>query len=213
MIPDIEGFLRPGYEKVHSHSWAGMFWFDLPLALIVIFVFHLVVREALIENLPPFLYKRFHFFKKINWNSYFLKHVPKVIFSILIGITTHLIWDRITHTDTYTYVDKAGINLPQDEKTELRIMLQYVSSLIGVAFMVWWIWRLPSTKEATPERVWKPYWLIVAGTVALVWRFLPRGPILDFVYDLANTGMTGLLLGLVLSSALFHLTVKRKRQA
>ena len=209
VIPDFEGFLRPGYQKTFSHTWGGMFWFDLPLGLLVAFVFHFVVREAIIENLPGVLYKRFSMFRTFSWTSYFSRHFVAVVLSMLIGISTHLVWDRITHTDTYGYAEKAGIEMEPEEKTETRIVLQYASTIVGVIFMMWWVWKLPSSRASVARRTWMPYWVIVIVIAMLVWIYIPRGPIVAPDYDIANTGTTGCILGVIIASAIYKLRMQR----
>ena len=52
MSPDFEYFIKMRMEKIHGHSFWGLFYFDLPLTLLLCFVFHLFVRDSLIEHLP-----------------------------------------------------------------------------------------------------------------------------------------------------------------
>lgn len=51
MSPDFEYFIKMRLESVHGHSFSGLFYFNLPLTLLLVFVFHLLVRDALILNL------------------------------------------------------------------------------------------------------------------------------------------------------------------
>ncbi len=97
IIPDFESFIRFNEHKHYSHTWLGMFWFDLPLAVIVAFIFHNVVRDPLISNLPPFLENKCRQFMGFRWNAYFRQHFVKIIISMLIGIALHLVWDAFTH--------------------------------------------------------------------------------------------------------------------
>src|SRR3954469_13296912 len=71
IIPDFEAFIRLNVNKPYSHTWLGMFWFDLPLGLIAAFVFHDLVRDPLIRNLPGFLGDKFARFIHFQWNRYF----------------------------------------------------------------------------------------------------------------------------------------------
>jgi hypothetical protein len=58
IIPDLEKFLKMNDGNTFSHTFPGMFWFDLPLAILLSFVFHRAVRDSLIDNLPAFLQAR-----------------------------------------------------------------------------------------------------------------------------------------------------------
>jgi hypothetical protein len=50
-----------------------MFWFDLPLAILLSFVFHRAVRDSLIDNLPAFLQARCNLARSLDWTAHFRK--------------------------------------------------------------------------------------------------------------------------------------------
>lgn len=50
MIPDFEYFIRMRIQSIYSHTLAGIFWFDLPLALLISFIFHNKVKNLLFQN-------------------------------------------------------------------------------------------------------------------------------------------------------------------
>jgi len=58
MVPDFEYFIRMTDHSRYSHTIAGLFWFDLPMGLLICFVYHGVVKDQLFNNLPPFLKQR-----------------------------------------------------------------------------------------------------------------------------------------------------------
>ena len=90
LIPDFEYFLRMRIKSTYSHTIDGLFWFDLPLGLLLAFIFHNTVRNRLYDNLPTFLKSRFLTFKQFNWNRYFKRNCFVVAISILIGATSHI---------------------------------------------------------------------------------------------------------------------------
>src|SRR5215467_2275849 len=71
MIPDFEYFIRMRDRSKYSHTLTGIVWFDIPLAVLVCFLFHHVVRNPLFENLPASLRDRFSVYKDFNWSKYF----------------------------------------------------------------------------------------------------------------------------------------------
>ena len=85
LTPDFEYFIRMKDWSRYSHTWPGLFWFDLPLGVLLCFIYHLVVRNSFFDNLPPFLRKRVVVYKKFNWIEYFLKNWLIVCISVLIG--------------------------------------------------------------------------------------------------------------------------------
>src|ERR1700712_2189360 len=86
ITPDFEYFMRMKDFSKYSHTIGGMFWFDLPLGLILLFIFHNIVRNVLVEYLPFSLNIRFSAFTNFNWNKYFRKNIIVVLISLLVGI-------------------------------------------------------------------------------------------------------------------------------
>jgi hypothetical protein len=59
-----------------------------------------------------------------------------VLFSLLTGIATHLLWDAFTHRGHFAFVEAALFS-------DVRVfrVLQHASTLLGSAFLAWWLWR------------------------------------------------------------------------
>ncbi|HRO41292.1 MAG TPA: DUF4184 family protein [Flavipsychrobacter sp.] len=205
LAPDFEAFIKLGGYKQFSHSWVGMLLFDLPVGVALTFLFHLVVRDALVQQLPSFLSNRLRAFS-INWINTFRQRYGVIILSSLIGIFTHLVWDRLTHTDSYSYHKKAGIQIAPDVETTLRQWLQWSNSIIGLLIIIWQIYLLPVSKPK-PLYCWKYYWIVVALTpiplLAFRTQFYHEGD------DLINTTIAGVLYGIILASLIFQ---KKSRQ-
>jgi hypothetical protein len=90
ITPDFEYFIRMKIQSNYSHSLPGLFWFDLPLGLLLTFIYHFIVRNQLISNLPKILNRKLSAFKHFDWLTYFKQNWIKVIVSILIGAALHL---------------------------------------------------------------------------------------------------------------------------
>ncbi|MEN2414974.1 DUF4184 family protein [Flavobacterium mesophilum] len=73
LTPDFEYFMRMKVQSIYSHTLLGVFWFDLPLAIALTFIFHSIVCNSLFLNLPKAIRKRFYSFTGFNWNFYFKK--------------------------------------------------------------------------------------------------------------------------------------------
>ena len=104
MTPDFEYFIRMNIQSIYSHTIWGVFWFDLPLGILLCFLFHKVIKYALYENLPLFLKSRFSSFADFDFSTYFKRNYLIVILSILIGAFSHILWDSFTH-ETGFFVD------------------------------------------------------------------------------------------------------------
>ena len=203
MIPDFEGFFRLGGPKHISHTWAGMFWFDLPLGIAVAFIFHLLVRNILIDQLPSFLRRRVVQFKEFDWLHYVRKHWGVFIVSMLVGIASHLLWDRITHTDSYGYDERMGFEFDWYESVMVRQWLQFGCTFLGMAVIAWQVAALPAKQYTLNRKWWNPYWFIVAAICGfIVWiRYHKKGYNEGVFF---HSLVAGILLGIVIACIAFY---------
>ena len=193
-----------------------MFWFDLPLAVIVAFIFHNVVRDPLISNLPPFLENKCRQFMGFRWNAYFRQHFVKIIISMLIGIALHLVWDAFTHLN---------LAYPDAEDSTILIgpfrlfkVLQNCDSILGMIIMAVYIFILPGEEAKALEPAAKmmfridvvpvkysklKYWSIF-GAAAITTVVIATGIIMrniNFVLFI-DICIAGILLGFVMAGLL-----------
>lgn len=162
VVPDFEYFIRMSVRSEYSHTWQGLFYFDLPLGLALAFIFHLAARDALIENLPLFLKRYLTGYKKIDWLQTFRRQWFVIILSILFGAFTHLLWDSFTHYDTVITARLPALKhkvLILGEKMPICDILQHVSTVVGLLVILYAIRKLPADKKASSHiDYW--YWLI-----------------------------------------------------
>ncbi len=211
LAPDFEYFLRMKVFSLYSHTWIGLFWFDLPLTIILAFIFHLIVRNSLIDNLPNFLNKRFSIFKNFNWIQYFKENFLIVILSILFGVATHIVWDNFTHeqgkfVQTIGELQKtftiAGHLIPAYK------LLQHSSTIIGGLIIIYSLFQLPFDKKYKRQKNIFSFWFLVSIiTMAIVAGRLLTG--LDYKQygDVIVSIISGGLIGLVLTPKLIVLKV------
>ena len=175
MVPDFEFFFRVTLYAVWSHTFWGVFLFDLPLALLLLLIFHQWTKKALILHLPTFLFQRF--FNRIdeNWWLFFKKSLFKVIISILIGIFTHFAWDNFTHEPNY--ISPIYFNVLDSElnifslNIKLYQFLQGLSSIIGMAGFLLAIYLTPpkNEKDIIPKKAKIGYWLkIISNSLVII---------------------------------------------
>jgi hypothetical protein len=165
LTPDFEYFLRMRVKSNYSHTIEGIIWFDLPLGLLLAFIFHNIVRNSLIDNLPTFLKSKFSTFKQFEWNRLFFKNWLVVIISILIGTASHLFWDSFTHDHGY-FVEaipslKNTIDIFRGQIPIFKI-LQHSSTLIGGLVIALAFYKLP-TDSSMNKKINLKYWTIFAG--------------------------------------------------
>lgn len=175
IMPDAEAYLRMYSEKEITHSWTGFFLFGLPFGLLLTFVFHNIVRNPLINNLPGFLYQRFSRFTKFNWNKRFINHWPVIILSLIIGGASHFVWDSFSHFDGWfinKYPRLKGNIYFFGGMLEIPFLIQYVNSFVGVTLIVIFVAALPRAKESKSSVHSTKFWISVLTTAILI--FLVR---------------------------------------
>jgi len=74
LTPDFEYFIRMKVQSDFSHTFLGIFWFYLPLGILLAFIFHNTVRNSLFVNIPMSLKSRLNRFNEFNWNRYFMSN-------------------------------------------------------------------------------------------------------------------------------------------
>lgn len=170
LTPDFEYFIRMKVQSIYSHTLLGIFWLDLPLAILLAFLFHSLVRGPLFFNLPKNFQSRILVFTEFDWNLYFRKNYIVVLISILIGIASHLIWDGFTHNHGYFTEQFSGLknvfNIYGNEIPTWKIA-QHLSSLIGALFIVFAYLRL-AQKNIIKHSISKKYWISVFTLILLI---------------------------------------------
>ncbi len=177
MTPDFEYFIRMKIQSNYSHTIAGLFWFDLPLDILLSFIFHNLVRDSLFDNFPGFLKSRLYTFKQFDWNSYFRKNWLIVTISLFVGAVSHLFWDSFTHNHGYfVHIFPAlsdAINLFGTPIPVLKL-LQHTGTIMGGFVMIFALFKLPADKIVS-VRLNIKYWIILTALTLtiLAVRLLP----------------------------------------
>jgi hypothetical protein len=166
MAPDFEFFLRVTLYGNVSHTWLGFFIFDFPVAVAIAVLFQWVIKVQLIDNMPLMLKRRLIKYRDIDWLKYFKKHFIVVLFSALIGILTHFVWDNLTHEPGYIssiYFDFLLTPIPLLKNiVPLYHVLQIFSSFIGIVVILFTVWRLPIHRGTATLHINKSrYWAMV----------------------------------------------------
>jgi hypothetical protein len=206
VAPDFEMFLRMEAENRFSHTWHSMFWFSLPLAVALAFLFHKVVRNPLIDHLPRFLRQRLSGFKRFDWSDYFKEHALVVIVSIVVGTASHICWDSLTHRYgifiKWFPVLATELAIGQYQ-TPLYHWLQLGFSVIGGLVVLYAILQLPAETIGKQNRAGLKYWLLVSA-IALVIAAIRINTGLDTSYfpNLIVVVISGGLAGLLVTPVL-----------
>lgn len=195
MTPDFEYFFNMKQDSIYSHTWAGIFWFDLPLALILVYLYDSLIKKSIIENLPQFLNRRFSGFETTSRNLSKVKDLAVVVFSLLIGILSHIIWDKLTHKTVHLI----------DEQEHYNIFWE-ANSIIGAVIIAAVILNMPMGKKTQKSNIFF-YWLLVSMITACV-VYIRFAATTDF-RDLGVSGISGFFIGLIAASVADRLKKKR----
>ncbi len=171
MAPDFEYFMHGRLIGRLSHNLQGAFEFCLPASLIVLAVFHWVLKRPVVALLPRSVQQRIVFEEFDFWP---LSRLLLVCASILIGIATHLAWDNFTHSGrwavehiawfqrTTTFFGYSMVNYK---------VAQNVSTLLGLVLLAAWFTHWHRTQPAHDLPVYslssRAKFLIVTGIVAI----------------------------------------------
>jgi hypothetical protein len=215
LIPDFEYFLRMRMQSNYSHTISGLFWFDLPLGILVAFLFHTIARNSFYSNLPLFLKSRILRYNVFDWNTYFKKQWLVVLLSVLVGSITHLFWDSFTHTHGYFVQLFPELNqtLPFfGKKLPVFKLLQHTSTLLGGILLFMALLRIPAesnVKSSLKLTYWILLLLIVLAIVAI--RVLNGLSFRAFGHFIA-TFISAVLISLLLTPIFFKLVSNKKLQ-
>lgn len=214
LVPDFEYFITMRLHSSYSHSIIGIFWFDLPLGLLLAFIFHNVLRDRLYDNLPTILKSRLSTYKQFDWNSYFKANWFIVIISVLVGTASHIFWDSFTHADGY-FVKK----IPEltkmiylfDTQVPIYRVIQYSSTLLGGLAIIFAILHLPADKRVTGQFSLK-YWGTFTGITLIIFGIrLLSGLEYKLLKQLIVTMISSGLISLILTSIIIGKSKKTRR--
>ena len=165
LTPDFEYFIRMKIESNYSHTFWGIFWFDLPLGILMTFVFHNIVKHDLIKNLPKKLNERFRAKAEENWNKYFARN-----WKIVIGILSHIFWDSFTHQSGIFVKVFSKLLKPIEilgKPIKIFKILQHLSTIIGGFVIAFTIYKLPVNVNIE-NMINTKYWIILISITILV---------------------------------------------
>jgi hypothetical protein len=170
IAPDFEYFIRMKKGlSLYSHTPAGLLYFNLPLSLVLLFVFHEIVRNPLIDHMPQWLFKRFYAYHSFQWRPYFEKHWIGVVVSVLAGAITHLAWDRLTHTNAnYVHAHRQVFSEYWQPYFVIYGVVHALHSLAGIAVLVAAIRKLPIESNFEARSFIAPYWVMLFAGATLI---------------------------------------------
>lgn len=152
ILPDLPYFLNSSQvTSEESHSWLGLPSYCLPWGLGIFALWHWLLKPAAIALLQPLLAITAlvspHEFQQ--W----IKAGITIVLGLLLGSSTHLIWDGITHPDGFIaeriFWLQGSMRLGYLGDVSLARLLQYASSMMGLVYLAWF------TKTQVKQVAWQ----------------------------------------------------------
>jgi hypothetical protein len=176
MAPDFEYFLRgqPGGEI--GHTFLGLFYFNLPLVVLIFGIYRYFIYHHFKHHLPM------KFQLKVTYKHHPNKWIRKIVFlySALFGMMTHIVWDSFTHVNGYMVLKLpflietltiSGYEVP------IFKFLQHGSTLLGLLLITIFFYMQGSTDvdDSITCRHKQIYWsmiLLMMVVILSVWSIL-----------------------------------------
>ncbi|NND07781.1 MAG: DUF4184 family protein [Saprospiraceae bacterium] len=178
MAPDLEFLLQMREVESVGHHWYGILLFDVPIAILLSFLFHNLLRNKLLVNLPRAYRKRCIHLLDFNWNKYAMKNKGRLLLSFFIGILSHLAWDAFTHHDSLVVSQlpflSADIHF-MHYTLPVYFSLQILCSLLGMAMVHQQILSMPMISNCRETlRTDHHYWttLILLSFITITFRLV-----------------------------------------
>jgi len=169
VVPDFESFLLMRNAEKFGHTTAGIFLLDLPLALLLAISFHHFIKQPLLQHLPVILQARFKKRTTRNWTDFAIHHPVIVLYSILLGTLSHLLWDAFTHEGGFfvELIPFLQYNIKSLDYKPVFFLIQVFSSVWGT----WFVWNRiqkiqPDEKNITIYK--SNFWLLILLTAIII---------------------------------------------
>ncbi len=157
MAPDFQYFIHFSAGGRSGHTLPGIFILTLPIALVVLWIFHRFVKKPVAKLLPPKIQSRlsehlgtFRFFGPGRFGL--------IVVSILVGVATHVLWDSFTHADSWLYrlwpVLQERVSVPVLGTLPVYKVLQHSSTVAGLFAL--FVWLLLWYRQSNPAPVREP---------------------------------------------------------
>jgi len=150
MAPDIPYYLPLSIPRELTHSLLGLVTIDLVLGVLGALAWWFVLREAVVDLLPRVIGTRIPRVERTAWRPArwgWPLTIAVLLLSVLIGATTHLLWDSFTHPGWL--VDHVAVLRTQLGPLLLEKWLQHLSTVAGL--LILGVWAVRRARGATPD--------------------------------------------------------------
>jgi uncharacterized protein DUF4184 len=140
MVPDFEYFVRAEQLSTISHTFRGLWLWDLPAALILGALVHLVVAWPMLLVAPAAIARRVTHTIAAPWRARWgVAAVLSCLVSAALGSATHLAWDSVTHAKgwgpRHVHALTTPIRIPLAGTMVVHRVLQHASTVVGLVVL------------------------------------------------------------------------------
>jgi hypothetical protein len=141
VAPDLEYLVHLDTERTISHTWWGVLVLDLPVALILLALWHGLIKRPVADLFGPRTTGgRWSLLPSLDLRPFPFgpaRRLALICVSILAGIATHLLWDSFTHRDGFI-TDRVAVLREAIGRPHVYDLFNYASTLAGILILTWW---------------------------------------------------------------------------
>jgi Domain of unknown function (DUF4184) len=150
LSPDFIYFVNLAPQGQFGHTLPGVFLFCLPVGLLVLLIFHSLLKWPIFSLMPLVLQERL-IGPARSFTVLPIARTLLIVVSLLIGVFTHIIWDGFTHEYGWAVARLGFLSHPIIEIGSRTIplfkLLQHSSTVIGGGLLllcfIHWIRQAP----------------------------------------------------------------------
>ena len=173
--PDFEYFIRLAPRGGFGHTLLGAFVLSLPLALLVLWIFHAFVKRPLTSLMPNGIQDRLASYLD-KFRLFGSRRFAWIVISILLGIATHIFWDSFTHPTMWLYRHwsflRQTLRLPMVGPVLYYQLFQHSSTILGLgilgAWLLHWYRATVSGDQSRIGRLSRAHRLFITAVIATI---------------------------------------------
>ncbi|WP_063711569.1 DUF4184 family protein [Nonomuraea coxensis] len=136
MVPDAPYYLPLPFSSASTHAWWGPPLLGLPAGVVLLALFHWVLRAPLTALAPSGLRARLPDAPRVGAAG---PAVAGVVAALLAGMATHLVWDAFTQAGGFAVTHWQALRQSVVGAHRVFNVLMYVSSAGGLAILAGWL--------------------------------------------------------------------------
>lgn len=144
LSPDFEYLFRLAAVSEFSHTLSGVLYFCMPVGLLVLGLFHYVVKRPALTLLPSRVRQRLEpYASELPFLP--LAKLSSILLALAVGAFTHVAWDSFTHEHGWVVGElsllRASVFSVAGSEVRLYKVLQHGSTVAGLSLLAFWCWR------------------------------------------------------------------------